>query len=184
MMPEAILVLSSSVFLYTLQQGGKAVGWGGVATAPGHEVLDRHGEGTDKPKVSLAQNMSPIGSTEGTGRDSSTQRDQSLYPISYGQGATQPLPSALTQLACPAGKHMTLQMWLKLSHSWAVSTQHNALEINVLAWPVPTWGGRPALSWAPTHDPTVLSISCASAEEGREQSSGCISELDCFCTGE
>lgn len=104
-----------------------------MAIAPGHGVLDRHREGTDKPKVSLAQNMSPIGGTEGTGRDNSTQRDQCLYPISYVQGGTQPLPSAPTQPVCTAGKHMTLQMWLKLSHSWAVSTQHNALEINVLA---------------------------------------------------
>lgn len=38
---------------------------------------------------------------------------------------------------------MTLQMWLKLSFSWAVSTQHNALEINVLAWPVSRWSGPP-----------------------------------------
>lgn len=38
---------------------------------------------------------------------------------------------------------MTLWMWLKLSHSWGVSTQQNALEINVLAWPVPRWGGLP-----------------------------------------
>lgn len=62
---------------------------------------------------------------------------------------------------------MTLWMWLKLSHSWAVSTQHNALEINVLAWPGLFPGGV-ALAWAPTHDSTVLCISCASAKEGRE----------------
>lgn len=32
MMPEVILVLRSSVFLYTLQQRGKAVGWGSHGT--------------------------------------------------------------------------------------------------------------------------------------------------------
>ena len=44
MMPEAILVLSSSVFLYTLQ-GGEAKRWAGEATAPGREVPDRLREG-------------------------------------------------------------------------------------------------------------------------------------------
>lgn len=40
MMAEVIFVLSSSVFLYTLQQG-EGRQWAGVAMAPGHGVLDR-----------------------------------------------------------------------------------------------------------------------------------------------
>lgn len=39
MMPEVILVLSSSMFLYTLQQGKGQ--WDEVATAPGHGLLDK-----------------------------------------------------------------------------------------------------------------------------------------------
>lgn len=37
-----------------------------------------------------------------------------------------------------------------------------------MCWP-DLFPGGVALPWAPTHDPTVLSISCASAEEGRER---------------
>lgn len=46
-MPEAILVLSSSVFLYTLQggEGRGGGGWAGEAMAPGQEMLDRLPEG-------------------------------------------------------------------------------------------------------------------------------------------
>lgn len=82
-MPEAILVLSSSVFLYTLQ-GGEARWWAGEARTSECECwtgCERSGEGTDKSKASLAQNMPPEGSTEGTGKGNSTQWHQSLDPV-------------------------------------------------------------------------------------------------------
>lgn len=80
MMPEAILVLSSSVFLYTLWRERRGHGLGSPQQ-PGARCwtgCERGGEGTDTPKVSLSQNVSPAGSMEGTGRGNSTQWHQTL----------------------------------------------------------------------------------------------------------
>lgn len=80
MMPEAILVLSSSVFLYTLWGGRRGHGLGRL-WQPGARCwtgCERDGEGTDMPKSSQAQNVSPADSREGTGRGNSTQWHQTL----------------------------------------------------------------------------------------------------------
>lgn len=128
---------------------------GGVAMAPGYGVLDRLQQAlAGERQAQSVPGTKHVPYWQQKGQEGVTK---SLPHFIW---ATQPLPSAPTQPVCTGGKHLTLWMWLKLSHSWAASTQHNVLETNVLAWPVPTWGGLPLGSNPQSHCPLYLSCQC------------------------